>query len=727
MQISLITGFIPFLLSFAVIILSNVLKFNSEIKNAQKYPLLRSFVQLVIFYITASMENAEILDNECLIALNRFLVLLSTILLYCSFAVQAAAFVILLIKAVKSDDFESITLSSLSKPLSYQFSYQYRSSVSVFRENNNDKRTYLQRLKVIIIPAVTFTFMYFIYGVYETYFANMSEWKFIFMDILPPSLMISAILILLSCGAAYFIKGKNLDFIAMIFTALCVISYIQNAFLNVSTFINGAQENASNTVTIINLLLWLGIIVLVPYIIYCCYNKSMKNILRICSAATGLLLIMQGSALSYMMINGLSEKQSREKTGYTLSGAEQYEVSSNENVIVFIMDTYYSGFFDEWLENHPEYYDTLSDFIYFDDVNSEILHTALSMPSLLTAHETDYTISLIESNKNCWNSDEANFFYSSMHDNGYTVRLYTDNDKYSGDAENMLGKIDNVYEYKATFTSKKLLTYLSLTKLSAYKYLPLSLKNIFYIADSCLINQYTTSSSDADNLDLSKWEQSSQTAKSRGIDFYNFDYYNSLKNGLSTTNKKLCIFQHIHGMHTPYISVHRNFVEPRADIDMNVAQEGCMEILTNYISQLKEIGVYDNSTIILTADHGMPSIDIASPIMLVKPQGRTKDRLTINSAPGNLQTDLLPTILDSIGLEHEPLEYSLMEIDENMQRERTLRIFGYSSDFPAAPKCEGVGSAEYNSYDEYKYTGRYSETDFSGIEPTKYPITDYWW
>ena len=48
--------------------------------------------------------------------------------------------------------------------------------------------------------------MYFIYGVYETYFANMSEWKFIFMDILPPSLMISAILILLSCGAAYFIK-----------------------------------------------------------------------------------------------------------------------------------------------------------------------------------------------------------------------------------------------------------------------------------------------------------------------------------------------------------------------------------------------------------------------------------------------------------------------------------------------------------------------------------------
>lgn len=109
-------------------------------------------------------------------------------------------------KIRKSGDPQSITLSSLPK----LFSYRYRSPVSVFRENNSDKRTYLQRLKVIIIPAVTFTFMYFIYGVYETYFANMSEWKFIFMDILPPSLMILAILILLSCGAAYFIKGKIL-------------------------------------------------------------------------------------------------------------------------------------------------------------------------------------------------------------------------------------------------------------------------------------------------------------------------------------------------------------------------------------------------------------------------------------------------------------------------------------------------------------------------------------
>ena len=120
-----------------------------------------------------------------------------------------------------------------------------------------------------------------------------------------------------------------------------------------------------------------------------------------------------------------------------------------------------------------------------------------------TAHGLDYTISLVESDKNCWESNEANFFYSSMHDDGYAVRLYTDNDKYSGGAENMLGKIDNVCEYTAVYTSKKIPTYFALARLSAYKFLPLSLKNVFYVTDSYLVNQYTTSDSATANIDLS--------------------------------------------------------------------------------------------------------------------------------------------------------------------------------------------------------------------------------
>ena len=49
MYINLTIGIIPFLISFAIIIALNIIKFNAEIKNAQKYPLLRSFIQLAVF------------------------------------------------------------------------------------------------------------------------------------------------------------------------------------------------------------------------------------------------------------------------------------------------------------------------------------------------------------------------------------------------------------------------------------------------------------------------------------------------------------------------------------------------------------------------------------------------------------------------------------------------------------------------------------------------------
>lgn len=721
MPFYIIAGVIPFLLSIIILIISN--KFNTEIKSALKNHFKRSLLCFVVFAATAIMDYTAFPDTENRKAFNHFLLLLSIILLFWFFAIQAATIVTLLHKCGKSKNYTEVTLSVLPELLLNE----YKNSDSLLKENNKDERTYPQRLMTVVLPTITLVFMYFIFGVCESYFANKNEWNFIFMDILPALLIFPAILILLVCASALFIKGKNLDMMTLIISAFLIMSYIQNAFLNVNVLIDGNEKTVSDTSSIINLLIWLAVVILIQYII--CFSKkiNIKKILYGCSAAAALLLVMQGSALSYILINGLSEPQSREKTGYALSGAEQYEVSANENVIVFFMDSYSSLYFGEWLEEHPEYYNTFSDFIWFDDVSSENTHTVFSMPCLLTAHSNDYSVSILESNKKSWNSDEAAFFYDSMHDDGYTVRVYSDNDKYLGGAQNMLGKVDNVYEYRAVYKTKMLPTYFTMSMLSGYKYLPLSLKDTCFVFDSNQVNQYTSSDSALANMSTTDWRSSSATSKLRGIDYYNFDYYNSLKNGLTTTDKKLCIFQHLHGMHSPFISSYSNTLEPYVQVDIEEAQEGCLAIFMNCISQLKEIGAYDNSTIILTADHGKPDYTQNTPLLLIKPQGRKNDRLVINSAPGYHPTDLLPTILDSIDLEYEPLEYSLLSIDENMQRERVNRSFKHSDKFPDVPKCEGVGAAAYNCYEEYHYTGKYYETDFTNMVPTEYPITDYWW
>ena len=101
MYISLTIGIIPFLISFVIIIALNIIKFNAEIKSAQKYPLLRSSIQFAVFYVTVSVKNGQILETESTIALVDFLILLSSILLYLSSAVQVLTFVLLLIRYKK--------------------------------------------------------------------------------------------------------------------------------------------------------------------------------------------------------------------------------------------------------------------------------------------------------------------------------------------------------------------------------------------------------------------------------------------------------------------------------------------------------------------------------------------------------------------------------------------------------------------------------------------------
>lgn len=343
------------------------------------------------------------------------------------------------------------------------------------------------------------------------------------------------------------------------------------------------------------------------------------------------------------------------------------------------------------------------------------------MPSILTAHSNDYSIPLTESYRLSWESDEAEFFYDSMHNAGYRTELYTDGDVYCGGAENMIGKIDNIKEYTYKYSTEKLPTFLKLASIGAYRYFPYWLKELVYVSDVRYVNMYTTSDSIYSNMDHSSWKSISASSSQRGIMYYNDEYYSALKKGLSVTDEKKCIFQHIHGMHEPYLS------ESSKTADYNGAINGCMTIFKEYINQLKQIGVYDNSTIILTADHGAPNVSEGSSVMLVKPAGRTAEKLVVNSAPGNVQTDLLPTILDCTGLDYAPLRYSLLDLEEDMSRTRYVGVPELNLSYPYIKKCSSYGYSVINCYYRYEFDSECSEVDEKINSYEIIPMTDYWW
>ena len=123
-------------------------------------------------------------------------------------------------------------------------------------------------------------------------------------------------------------------------------------------------------------------------------------------------------------------------------------------------------------------------------------------------------------------------------------------------------------------------------------------------------------------------------------------------------------FIHLLGSHYPF-SYDENVNDLGEDNSSVLRQsEGAIKIVTTYIEELKRLGVYENTTIIITADHGYwtitldPIEETSTPIMFVKPeQSAEADArpIVVDEKPVS-HLDLQATVLDAMGLDYS--EYS---------------------------------------------------------------------
>ena len=587
-----------------------------------------------------------------------------------------------------------------------------------FKNDKNIRYPFHKRLLIIILPLISLNYMIFVFGVLELFFNNVNDWQFVFKDIISPSLIVFFILSSISALVfALLLKSDNIKMAAVFISALTLMSYLQNLLMNKSLIIDGRSyySNAWDIKVTMNFTLWflIGLGVVFAWILL---KKKRPFILKASIWISGVLLIMQLAPLATLFSKAPESAYDRSSGNkQVLNGISQFEVSEKENVIVFIMDTFSRSNMEEFLNEHDEYREKLADCVWFDNVNTEAFYTALSMPSILTATPQDYTLNLQEANKKCWNSKNAEFFYDTLHKNGYKVNFYTDSDLYSGDANNMIGKIDNIMD-APNMVTEKFNTYKKMLSLSMFKYVPEILKQDFFVSSAYEINRYTHYDLVDYNYDLSQWTDVSNSSKNRGICYLNKDIVEAIDSGL-TTNKtdKLCTFMHINGMHEPF---DYNYTKLQAI-------QQCVDIYLSYINWMKEIDVYDNSTIILTADHGNHTFYDSQPVMIIKPKNYTNETLQVNSCPGNLQSDLLPTILYCQGIDTGILGPSLFDIDPNQKRLRVCRNFANKSEYPASKRINAYGAGQFNCYDEYYYYGDIKDVDLDDEHKT-YTIKDYW-
>ncbi len=595
--------------------------------------------------------------------------------------------------------------------------------ISVYlKEANKDDTPYFKRVLKLAVPLVGYFYMVFFFGVTELYFGNINEWEFMYSDIAGLAVIPVAVFgLLVSFVIPIFAKGKILNVISVIASSVFIVSYIQNLFFNSSALLNGSAIVLYNQPLklMLNSLCW-EIAIILPLIL----TLFIPKLYKLLAYLSAVMFAMQLVPLPMLLIGGsdIPVEEIQPSLTYDLDGEEQFTVSSTENVMVFIMDAFHDEYLEDFLEENPEYNTILSDFTFYNNINTQSIATALSMPHLLTAHPLDNTICIRKSNAKAWESDSAAYFYNTMHENGYKINFYTDSSEYSGGAENMRGKIDNVQSFEVQYETNSLSTYLQMLKISFYRYSPYTFKQKFWMSDAYEVNRYTKKISERVYLDTTSWMNSSETSESRGISFYNYDYYANQQNIKDGGEQKRLVIQHLHGMHAPFLSVDD---ENRSDHDEKTATRGCLQILIKYIETLKANGTYDNSTIIMTADHGKHELFDSNPVMLIKPKGYKNDKLVVNKAPGDLQDDLLPTVLDCVGLPYEQLGTSILSLDEDAQRTRIIRSYVSVPGLPPIHKCTAIGMSCVNGFYEYKYTGTIDDLDISVY--TTAPLTDYWW
>lgn len=501
------------------------------------------------------------------------------------------------------------------------------------------------------INNLFFAFTLIVFGPYEIFISNTNDFTFTFRDFwwMPASAALIYIVVVTLILAILPEKlcriCNNLIFS---FTLCC---YVQAMFLNGKMKVLIGEEVQWSSLTVIsNMLLWAGIFLATFLLLY----FSPKYWDKMLTFLAGAIIFMQAVALISLLVS--TDVLYEEKNGY-LSAEGMFELSENENVIVFILDYFDGRTMDSILSEEPDLLQPLEGFTYFPNATSVHSRTYPSITYLLTGN-----ICYFDENSTSWvnNAFENSSFLPTLYNNQINVGLYTF-DYYIGN--NAKYNICNYVSSNLSVRYPETVKYM--IKMMLYRDMPYIAKKRFYY-DVVEINWNVTS--------RERMEAAAQNAKDSTMipEYKNFDdewfsrQLDTQKMSLSDTAGSFR-FYHLGSCH----------------LDLSNAESRgirSLEIVYEYLEQMRNLEggeVYKDSTIIIVSDHGASgggnTLDMphktAVPLLIVKPAGASTEEVQISHAPVS-HTDFIPTVLNGFSLDYADYGQTFFDISETEERER---------------------------------------------------------
>ena len=506
-----------------------------------------------------------------------------------------------------------------------------------------------------ILVTLAVSILWMMYSPLMLYLGNVSEFRYDIYSIFPTVLLMFAVG-MVTGTIVYFIAhrlGRNpYRFMLGFGLVFLIVTFVQGTFLAGSLpALDGRKFNWEpyQAERIQSLIL---IVAVLAAVLFLALRHKGAHFLPAVSLISALMSVMM---IVTIVITGLQTGGFAHKRSASVTTAEEFTYSTDRNLILLVIDATDSEVFRQLMETEdPEYTEYFRDFTYYPNTVGCYTYTEHAVPFILTGQWME--------NQEAFESFETKAMDQSpllreLEERKYRLGVYEDALVYEGEGiyrfENVADdhyKLDSFGEYaRQSFY------------MTWFQYMPYQLKP--YLASEDMLS----------NL------QNRAIGQTEAFTSSNTEFFTAAKEKEIRYTEENCFrFIHIEGAHVPF----------RYDKDLNVIpmEEGtyeqnvqaAMTAVHAYLEKLKAGNVYDNSAIIVLADHGYseeePLLGRANPFLMIKGVNETHP-LIISEAPVSYE-DLQDTYRDLL---NEKQSEDILQFDENTPRPRRFLAYDYNN------------------------------------------------
>lgn len=343
---------------------------------------------------------------------------------------------------------------------------------------------------------------------------------------------------------------------------------------------------------LINTALWAGILFI------CLSLRQWKRFGALCVVLPCLLAVGEGGWIAYRAAQAPTPQ-----TETYLSQEGLYTVGTEENLLVLVLDSVDVDQFAQALAEDPDLSRRLEGFTWYRNAMGLSDPTKYGLPALLTGQAYTQPV------------DYAGFIaaayadaplYTMLAGDVWDARFFTDSRYVSLDA----GVVDNLAREELAVNDPAGLTR-DLLRLCAFRYAPHFLKPQLWMYSNVFLPY----------------------AQAQGEPVYEvtdpaFDA-RLREEGLEATVERAFRLIHLTGMHPPY-TMDADCQYQAQGVTAQEQMRGCLRLAEDYLEQLRALGVYDRSAVLILADHGTETVH--RPLLLLKRPGDTGE-MAVNDAP----------------------------------------------------------------------------------------------